>query len=311
MPRPATLIAAMATCLAVVAAAGCGGQPSAPTEAHMRPPPRTDVKVRTRPMHGFPTPANTGVPPGWRPTQTWRSDMVVSQAGAVIHDVLLKDANLIIDAPNVTVRRVLFQGGRIANTQGPRCQSGLVVEDTTFAPPPGQRYSKDSEGAAGVGGYTARRVKIWRREEGFRDGGKSTGCGPVRIEDSFAKISIPPGCPGNPHSDGLQGFDGPPLTVRNVTIDFREAACGTAPVFIPDQQGNTSVRIDRLLVMGGGATFRLGVPGTVRDLNIVNGSWHFFPVDVECSRLRVWDARLVDITPGYRVAGTVGRQRCL
>ena len=129
----------------------------------------------------------------------------------------------------------------------------------------------------GVGGYTARRVKIWRRGEGFRVGGRSAGCGPVRIEDSFAKISIPPGCPGDPHSDGIQGVDGPPLTVVNVTIDFREAACGTAPFFVPDQQGNTTATVDGLLVMGGGSTFRLGVPGSVRGLSIVDGSWGCLP----------------------------------
>jgi hypothetical protein len=236
--------------------------------------------------------------------------MVVKQKGAVIHDIRFADANLIIEAPNVTVRRIEMQGGRIVNFEGPRCANGLLVEDSTFAPPPGQRFSKDSEGATGEGGYTARRVKIWRREEGFRDGGRSGGCGPVHIEDSYAKISIPPGCPGDPHSDGLQGFDGPPLTVRNVTIDFREADCGTAPFFVPDRQGNTRVNVDRLLVMGGGATFRLGVPGVVRGLKIVDRSWGYFPVDVNCSLLKGWDATLVRITRTYRVAATVKSQPC-
>ena len=95
-----------------------------------------------------------------------------------------------------------------------------LVSATTRTTPRGRRESVAD---------TALRVKIWRREEGFRDGGGSGGCGPVHIEDSFVKISIPPGCPGNPHSDGVQGFDGPPLTVDNVTIDFRDADCGTAP----------------------------------------------------------------------------------
>jgi hypothetical protein len=161
------------------------------------------------------------------------------------------------------------------------------------------------------GGYTARRVKIWRREEGFRAGGRSSGCGPVRIEDSFVKISVPPGCPGDPHSDGIQGFDGPPLTVRNTTIDFTEAACGTAPFFVPESQGNTSVDVDRLLVMGGGATFRDGVPGRVRGLRIVDESWSYRPVDVECQLLRSWDAKLVTISRSYTVTSTRRRQPCL
>jgi hypothetical protein len=250
------------------------------------------------------------VPTGWKPAQTRSSDLVVTKNGAVVKDILFTGGDLIVKAPNVTVKRVRMQGGRIINWAGPECQNGLLVEDTTFEPPPGQQFSKDSEGVTGVGGYTARRVKIWRREEGFRVGGRSGGCGPVRIEDSFASISIPPGCPGDPHADGIQAVDGPPLTVVNVTIDFREAGCGSSPFFVPEQQGNTTVAVDRLLVMGGGATFRLGVPGSVRGLSIVDGTWSYFPVDVKCELLSSWDARLVEITRKYRVVRSLRPQRC-
>jgi hypothetical protein len=300
VPTRTVLVAAAAACLGLLAAGGCGGDETAPAAtAH------TGARLA-----GFPTPANVGVPVGWRPRQTRSTDLVVSKAGAVVQDILFTGGNLIVDAPNVTVRRVKMQGGRIINVPGAQCRNGLLVEDSTFEPPPGRRFSNDSEGATGVGGYTARRVKIWRREEGFRDGGRSNGCGPVRIEDSFAKISIPPGCPGDPHSDGIQGVDGPPLTVENVAIDFNEAACGTAPFFVPDQQGNTTVRVNRLLVMGGGATFRLGVPGSVRGLRIVDRTWSYFPVDVKCELLSAWDARLVEITRHYRVARSLHRQNC-
>jgi Bacterial TSP3 repeat len=257
---------------------------------------------------GFPTPASVGVPAGWAPAQTRSGDLVVTQAGAVVQDVLLQNADLIVDAPNVTIRRVKLQGGVIFNTQG-SCQNGMVVEDSTLEPPPGQSYIADSEGVVGNGGYTARRVKIWRRAEGFRDGGKSSGCGPVRIEDSFEKIVIPPGrC--DLHSDGIQGYDGPALTVVNTTIDFNEAGCGTAPFFVPDGQGNTSATVDRLLVMGGGATFRLGVPATVTGLKIVDRSWFYAPLDVKCSLVTAWDASIVTITPDYQVATTVRPQSC-
>jgi PKD repeat protein len=260
------------------------------------------------PPGSFPTPSTTGVPAGWAPAQTRSGDLVVTQAGAVVQDVLLQNADLIVDAPNVTIRRVKLQGGRIFNTQG-SCQNGMVVEDSTLEPPPGQSYIADSEGVVGNGGYTARRVKIWRRAEGFRVGGKSDGCGPVRIEDSFEKIVIPPGrC--DLHSDGIQGFDGPALTVVNTTIDFNEAGCGTAPFFVPDGQGNTSATVDRLLVMGGGATFRLGVPATVTGLKIVDRSWFYAPLDVKCSLATAWDASIVTITPDYQVATTVRPQSC-
>ena len=228
--------------------------------------------------------------------------------GAVVKDVLLEGGDLVVDAPNVTVRRVKLQGGSIQNFQGRTCHNGLTVENTSIEPRPGESSSTDTEGVIGAGGYTARRVEIWRRAEGFRVSG-APDCGPVRIENSFAKIVIPDGrC--DLHSDGLQGYDGGPVAVTNVTIDFTEAACGTAPFFVPDDQGNTSATVDRLLVAGGGYPFRMGVPGSVRGLRIVDGSWEYGPINVGCSRLSTWEAEIVRITPDYQVTRTVREQPC-
>ena len=132
-------------------------------------------------------------------------------------------------------------------------------------------------------------------------------CTPVRIEDSFAKISIYDCNAMDWHSDGIQGYDGNALTVRNLTIDFNEASGGTAPFFYPHSQGNVRADVDRLLVMGGGYSFRLGTPGTVRNLKIVDESWGYGPIDVKCSALSAWDASLVTITSNYQIARTVGR----
>jgi hypothetical protein len=301
MPRSAALLAAAGAAVLVGAlvVGGCGGGEAPTQAAHARPA-------------GFPTPTSVGVPAGWQPKKTLAGDLVVKKEGAVVQDILLTGGNLVIDAPNVTVKRVKLQGGRIVNVPDAACRNGLLVEDSTFEPPPGQTRSRmsDSEGVAGVGGYTARRVKVWNRAEGLRDGGRSSGCGPVRIEDSFVRIASPRGC-GDWHGDGIQGFDGPPLTVRNVTIELVEDLCGgTAPFFVPDRQGNTTVRVNRLLVMGGGATFRLGVPGSVRHLSIVDRTWSYVPVDVRCDLLSAWDARLVRITRQFRVARSVRAQRC-
>ena len=258
-----------------------------------------------------PTPVTAGVPAGWAPAATHSNDLNVTQPGAVVQDILFTGGNLNINAPNVTVRRVKMQGGRINNTQGD-CENGLVVEDSTFEPPPGQARSGsgDTEGVTGVGGYTARRVKVWNRAEGFRVGGNNGGCGPVQIEDSFARVTSPSGC-SDWHGDGIQGYAGPPLTVRNVTIDFVEDLCGgTAPFFVPSGQGNTTAEVDGLLVKGGGSSFRMGVPGSVRGLKIVDGSWYYGAVDVRCSALSAWEAQRVTIDANYRVTGTRGAQRC-
>lgn len=262
----------------------------------------------SHPGNRFPNPASTGVPAGWTPARTRNTDLHVTQPGAVVQDLLLRNADLLVDAPNVTIRRVKLQGGQINNAAGHPCSNGLVIKRTTLEPPPGEGSVVESEGAVSHGGYTARRVKIWRRAEGFRNGGRSEGCGPVRIKNSFAKIVTPPGgC--DLHSDGIQGYDGSALTVTNTTIDF--PTCGTAPFFVPSGQGNTSATVKRLLVMGGGYPFRLGVPGSVSGLKIVAGSWQYEPVDVNCSAvLPNWNAHIVKIRSKYRIAKTVRSQRC-
>ncbi len=276
---------------------------------------RVEIGAGTNPRKAagprFPNPSSTGVPADWTPARTRAEDLFVTKPGAIVEDVLLEDgANIVIEAPNVTIRRVKLEGGWINNFYGDGCESGLLIEDTTLEPRAGQDYANDSEGVVSYGGYTARRVEIWHRSEGFRIGGKDGGCGPVRIEDSFAAIAPPKPC-GDWHGDGIQGYDGPALTVRNVTLDLDITGCGgTAPFFYPAGQGNTSADIDRLLVRGGGIPFRLTTPGTVSNLKIVDDSWVFFPTDVDCSLLTRWDADIVRITPEYQIAKTVRRQRC-
>ena len=258
----------------------------------------------------YPNRETTGVPAGWQPAETRSTDLTVRNAGAVLTDVLLTDgADLNIEAPNVTVRRVKLEGGSINNDSGADCANGLLVENTTIEPPPGQDFSDETEGVLSYGGYTARGVEIWHRSEGFRVGGNGD-CGPVRIEDSFAVITPPRPC-GDWHGDALQGYDGPAVTVRNVTLELDITGCGgTAPFFYPSGQGNTSVDIDGLLVKGGGYPFRLGTPGSVSNLRIANNSWAFGPVDVKCSALSHWDAHIVNVTPDYQVTDTVRSQRC-
>jgi hypothetical protein len=258
---------------------------------------------------GFPTPSTTGVPAGWTPAQVVTTDLHVTQPGAVVQDVLLQNADLSVDAPNVTIRRVKLQGGWINNQPGSACNAnGLVIEDTTIEPPPGQTATKETEGVVSYGGYTARRVKIWRRSEGFRVSSKEAGCGPVRIEDSFVKIVDGGDC--DLHADGIQGYGGNALTVVRTTVDGSDIKCGTAPFFYPRDQGNTRADVDGLLVMGAGAPFRDGMPGSVRGLKIVNDSWIFRPIDVRCSVLSTWQADIVEIDANYQVSRAVRSQPC-
>ncbi len=186
---------------------------------------------------GFPTPATTGVPPGWTPKQTRTTTLRVTEPGAVVQDVLLKNADIAVEAPNVTLRRVVLQGG-VINNDVSSCAPGLTIEESTIEPAPGQDSGDDTEGVISYGGYTAKSVKIWHRSEGFR----ASDCGPVRIENSFALVTPPQPC-GDWHGDGLQGYDAGAITVRNVTLDLDMSGCdGTAPFFVPSGQGNTERR---------------------------------------------------------------------
>jgi hypothetical protein len=261
------------------------------------------------PPGAFPSPATTGVPAGWTPTRTVTSDMIVRTPGAVIQDIQIDNADLYIFAPNVTVRRVRIRGGRLLNAQTDVCEGqGMVVEDSTIEPPPGQNDPSTEPYVVGEGGYTLRRVKIWRVGDGPRVSYKPEGCGPVTIEDTFISVTQA----GNPewHTDGLQAWYGNHLNIRNVTIDARGDRLGASAAFFYPNQNNTSATVDRLLLLGGAYSFRLGEPATVSGLRIVNDSWIYGPIDVKCSVVSSWDATIVTMTDNYQVDRTIRTQPC-
>jgi hypothetical protein len=259
----------------------------------------------------FPSSSTTGVPSDWEPTATYTKTLRISERGAVLEDVRLVNADLVINADNVTVRRVEIQGGHIFNDASGPCRNGLLLEDVSLVRAPGQITTDSDAPAVGTGGYTARRVKIEDLPEGFRVGGRSRGCTAVRIEDSYVKIVSPETC-RDWHGDAIQGYDGPALIVLNVTLHLAETATcgGNAPFFYPHSQGNESVDVNGLLVQGGGAPFRLGTPGSVLGLRIVGGSWGYRPIDVKCSAISGWEAQIVTIDSTNQPTRVVRAQPC-
>jgi hypothetical protein len=282
-------------------------------EARADANPRHAAKRRYRSRAQFPRPATTGVPAGWEPSRVRTEDLHVTQPGRTVKNVLLQDADVIVSARNVTIRRVKLKGGVITNQAG-GCGEGLTVANTTIAPAPGEPFGGDDAPVIGEGAYTAKRVEIRNRGEGFR----ASDCGPVRIKDSFAYIKgDTPDCDRDLHSDGIQGYYARGLTVRNATIIFGND-CGTSPYFIgygpdyPDEPpintGKYSVR--RLLVAGGGYVFRHQVRGSITGLRIVANSWVFGPIDNACSAISRWEAKIVKINHRYKVTRAVREQRC-
>lgn len=243
---------------------------------------------------GFPTLASTGLPSGWKPSKEVTGDYWIRTPGTVVEDLRVTNGTIYVQAKDVTLRRVEGIGVQVNNYIGNTCGSGLVIEDSTFRR--GSSTNSNGDPAIGAGGYTARNVLIDGAPEGFRVGGKSV-CGGVTIHDSYVNIQPPDVC-GDWHGDGIQGYDGGALTLRNTAIEFHETdACGgTAPFFYPAGQGNTTVDIDGLLVSGGGFPFRLGMPGKVTHLNVVDRSWGYGALDVSsCSSLSAWSASIVTL----------------
>jgi len=243
---------------------------------------------------GFPTRGSAGLPAGWQPARQVTGDYWIRQAGTVIEDVRFTDGTIYVDAPNVTLRRIHAVGAIIVNDYDNVCKNGLLIEDSSFVP---SGPTSDAHGQViGPGGYTARNVLIDGVPEALRVSGKSYGCTAVHIENSFIRIAAPDAC-GDWHGDGIQGYDGPPLVVRQTTLlmEERPGCYGTAPFFYPSGQGNTSVDIDGLIVSGGGYSFRNGMPGSVKNLHVLE-DWGYGAVDVNCSVLSTWQAQVATLS---------------
>jgi hypothetical protein len=261
----------------------------------------------------FPNPETTGVPHGWVPRHTLAKDLTVTRPGAVVQDIRFTNgASIVVKADDVTIRRVDLQGGTITNQYGTApagCGHNMLVEDTTFEQIPG-RFTPSDFPVIGEGSYTARRVEVNGRGEGFR----SSDCGFVTLEDNFVSIKGAelgtPDCE-NVHSDGVQAYYGKGMDATNNTLILQNY-CGTSAWFVTTDHGNTGTyNIDRLLVSGAGFTFRQGLRGSVTGLRVVNNSWVYGPLDdMVCSVLSHWDAKLVTIDSRYRIARVVRSQRC-
>ncbi|WP_051606881.1 DUF4082 domain-containing protein [Microbacterium sp. CH12i] len=237
--------------------------PAPSTPAPTTPTPTTPTP--TTPTGGFPTATTAGIPAGSTPKTTVTGDYWVRTAGAVVEDLKISNGTIYVAAENVTLRRINGANVSVLNYNNGTCYNGLTIEDSSFVTT--GRTDDSGEAVIGPGGYTLRNVLVDGAPEGLRVGGQTLGCGAVTVQDTFVRITSPQVC-GDWHGDGLQGYGGAALVVRNSTMIMNETnGCyGTAPFFYPQGQGNTSVDIDGLLVSGGGYSFRNGMPGTVTNL---------------------------------------------
>ncbi|MFI7491042.1 hypothetical protein ACIBXA_21920 [Micromonospora echinaurantiaca] len=241
-------------------------------------------------LPAYPTAACTGVPAGWTPKVRHQGDLVITRAGTVLTDHLVT-GSILVRAENVVIRRTRLYG-TVDNFLGDRIHGGLLIEDSEVVNPPGEEFSTDQLYAFGVANYTCRRCKVVNRMEGWRIGAKEyPGAGPVTIEDSYARLAVPPGMcrSADPHGDGMQAYHGPSVVLRHNTIDQRLDDCPTAPVFIPDQRNDGGTIRDNLLA-GGGYSLRAtgGWFPAITGNKIVHDSYGYGPVDVDCRKVGDW-----------------------
>jgi hypothetical protein len=288
----------------------------------------TTTTTQPSPPGLYPTEATTGVPAGWTPAQTLRSDVIITTPGTVVEDVRMVNASIWVRAANVTIRRVHMQGGRIDNSccinqpydgrYAGTSAPGMLVEDVSFTNPPGVAHTGDVYYRLGDSNYTARRVEILDQLEGFRSGaGDLPGAGEVTIEDSYVRLDTTtignPGCGGHP--DGVQGYVGYHATIRHNTIDLATTggSCENGAVFIADSSRGADV-VNNLL-LGGAFTLRPGDgPFRLIDNVIADGLWQYGPLacggGVDFSIVAQSGNRTALVSAGYVVGATVRSVAC-
>ncbi len=266
--------------------------PSQPTPSRSAAPVDQSSPTTAPSRSGFPTRETTGVPAGWVPSRTITGDYTVTGEGSTLENVRISNGNLYIRAKNVTVRNVELVDGRVINFFASQCSNGLLLENVSIV-----RKSSTTawDPAVEAGGYTARGLKIDGWWEGLRVGGTdfNPACGPVLIEDSWINIQPPAECYSNSsnidwHGDGLQGYEGAAVTIRDTYMQLLGVPprCGGNATFFYPDQGNSRATVDNVLLAGGGFTFRLGTPGSVKGLKILDGTWEYGPSDVRnCSQV--------------------------
>ena len=91
-----------------------------------------------------------------------------------------------------------------------------------------------------------------------------------------------------------------------------ETYCGTSPWFVVHPSDSTGhYTIDRLLVAGGGYSFRQELPASVTGLRVVDRSWCLGPLtEMNCSVISPWEAKLVNIDANYQVTSVVRNLPC-
>lgn len=268
----------------------------------------------------FPTPATTGVPDGWVPTQVIQGDLVITTPQSEIHDVEVM-GSIEVRAADVSIHDVRVHG-RIWNQFYPPVEGSVLTQFHMIVVHSdvgdGTTNDATADGAIGPGNYAAAGNEV-RGSDGFRVSDAQATAGgdnSVSIIGNYFQANSVGGDCGF-HIDGVQGyFGGPTVNVRGNTLDTRMQSCVNAAVFFADfseaadVQGNLLLGPDHILRIQDFEHDPDHGPWVVRGNALVNGgNQPVINTGTECGAATTdWhDNHLVTVSENYQVT-SVGRE---
>ena len=306
--------------LAVSAFAATGAQPttSPSASASVKPSPSVSLSPSASPSTStpppttadYPTESNTGVPAGTQLT-VHSGNLIVTAANTVVENRRVT-GNIDVRAAGVVIKNSQIDG--IVVNDNVAAHPAFTIQDSTVGT---TTCSRHTAGAIGTKNYTAKRVKLQNFPDGFRIAGSN-----VLIQDSYVKL-----CSADPadHSDGIQAYGAGAAT--NVVIDHnvidQTPVAGdrqTAPIFVPNDnagQGNQGISVTVTNNVLAGGSYSLRVFGdlpwnspAITGNKIVNNTWGYGPVDVNCSRISKWKDNAV-VTYDFAAGKVLSQVRSL
>jgi len=284
-------------------AAGPGIAPPPTTTTTAPPPTTTTTTAPPPPPHGFPSPANTGVPAGTLFADT-RGLYYARTTGEVLDRIHFTDS-LVIEASGVIVTNSQIDDTVLIS--GPN--HSVTVSDSTIGPAvcgtPAWSSGMSTDDA--TGSYTSLRNHVRGHSDGFQAGGTN-----MRVEDTFVDLCTTTG----DHGDGVQDYPfANGMVLNHNTFDEKGEPGQNSPVFMSGGGHggpvSTNITITNNLGLGGAYTFYLW-PGAETWIVTGNravtdvGTFGPYITSGRCAQVTEWaDNDVVTVDNNYAITATL------
>lgn len=201
---------------------------------------------------------------------TNRADGSITTSGTVFQNWNV-NGPIYVNAPNVTIRRCVFNAHAWGIEVGPNAD-GLIVEDSTFIG--GENCGVMDDGYAD--NVTYRRLNIKNGEDGMKLSGQGRTLQNVYIHDLLPRAGNP-----DPHHDGIQCYSGGAWVFDSCRIESQDTSC---IAMFQGQMTADDVTIQNCYLTGGGPgpAYSIYAPGPgmtdIRVIDNIFGAWLYGPV---------------------------------